>query len=70
MGNLGSKFWKLGKNGRAREHNGARSLRLAASRRMLPEERFEDRRLMTVEVLPDVAVDLVATAGGGTCQRL
>jgi hypothetical protein len=35
----------------------------AAWRRMQPQERLEDRRLMAVDVLPDVAVDIVATAG-------
>ena len=35
----------------------------ASLRRMQPQERLEDRRLMAVDVLPDVAVDIVATAG-------
>ena len=35
----------------------------AASRRMQPQERLEDRRVMAVDVLPDVATDIVATGG-------
>ena len=35
----------------------------AASRRMQSHERLEDRRVMAVDVLPDVATDIVATAG-------
>lgn len=58
-------FWLASFTGlltRRTRRDGAANRQQTASHRIRPQERLEDRRVMAVDVLPDVVVDVMATA--------